>query len=84
MRANLNFPIIVIIFLISILVNFMSCGIIYSNISATSISQDSKIQSLNNKVDSLETIINMNTLKKDTIVINMNTQPIYIYPLKTK
>lgn len=82
MKTNLNFPVIVIVFLISILVNFMSCGIIHSNIYSISNSQKNKIDKLSTKIDSLETIISVNTLKKDTIIIN--PQPVYIYSIKTK
>lgn len=82
MKTNLNFPAIVTVFLISILVSFMSCGIIYSNISSISNSQNNKIDKLNTKVDSLEIVVNINTLKRDTIIIN--PQPVYIYPIKTK
>lgn len=82
MKTNLNFPAIIVIILISVFVNFMSCGIIYNDIFSISNSQKNKIDKLNTKIDSLEIVINTNTLKKDTIIIN--PQPIYIYPIKTK
>ena len=80
MSKKLQIWIIILIMCFLLLIQFIFFNISISHSNRTTLELDSKLKCEINKLDSLESVINMRFInKKDTIIINNYPQTIKIY-----